>query len=171
MRRAIIAASLLVTSLANAEPRTIDIAASASYVVIGGGRNTGGLMPSIAWRWTWQARAADLSLGAHLGLFGFGGSPRWMGVLGGPTAAIAWHPRSAWTVGVGVDVDVGRLPVCNAWGLCLRYIGVFPAGSVGGAYVLANHVEATAALTVRAVSTLGWTGATFEPAAGARFFW
>lgn len=164
--------ALLMPSIANADPRAWDVETRASYVVIGGGRETGGLMPSLSARHLWApSEKVDLTLGARLGLFGLGGGSRWIGVLGGPTASAGWHPSPAWTLGAGVDFDVGRIPVCNAWGLCMRYVGLFPAAEIGGAYAVAAHAEITAALTVRVISTWAVTAPTFEPAAGGRVFW
>lgn len=177
MNRAAATATILalLPATVHAEPRTWDAEARAAYVVLGGGRPTGGLMPSLAARRSWSpSEKVDLALGARFGLFGLGGGSHWIGVLGGPTATATWHPAPAWSLSVAFDADAGRIPVCNRWRpepLCLRFVGFFPAGEVGAAYAGWNHVEITATLTLRAVSTLAWSGPTFEPAAGGRIFW
>lgn len=171
---ACVAAMMAVCSTARAEPasRAWDAEARAAYVVLGGARQTGGLMPSLAARRSWQVgEKVSVSVGGRFGIFGLGGGARWIGVLGGPMAAMAWRAAPAWSLSVGVDGDVGRVPVCNRLGLCLRFIGLFPAAEAAVGYAAWNHVDVTATLAVRAVNTLAWSGPTFEPALGGRFYW
>jgi hypothetical protein len=172
------AALLLVPSSVRAEERATaawQLDAKASYVVLGAraARATGGIMPSLTGWYTWPIREAiDLGLGADLGVFGLGGTAHWIGVLGGPTAAARFMPFSIpLSFELSARLDIGRIPVCNAWGLCLRYVGFFPAAEAGAAYQWTPRVAATATCGVRILQTLAWSGATVEPAVAGRVFW
>ncbi|AGP40213.1 hypothetical protein SCE1572_40345 [Sorangium cellulosum So0157-2] len=175
-------AGLLALSLAptgaraeeSASPRW-EIGVKAAYVVLGGRatRATGGIMPSITGLRRWPIReAVDIGIGADVGLFGLGGDARWLGVLGGPAAAIRAMPfRAPLSLELTTRLDFGRIPVCNAWGLCLRYLGLFPAVEAGAAYLSTQHVAIVATCGVRFINTLAWSGVSVEPAAAGRIFW
>lgn len=163
--------AMLSASVCTAEERRWATEARASYVVIGGGRPTGGMMPSFVAKRSWAlAEHVDLAVGAHFGMFGFGGGTSWLGVLGGPAAWVAWRPSSI-SFTLGANADVGRVPVCNAWGYCMRYIGLFPAGELATSWAASSRFDMTVTLDVRAVSTWGWSGATVEPGVGGRVWW
>lgn len=147
----------------------------AAYVVLGAhaARATGGIMPSVAALHVWPVReAVNIGVGADIGLFGLGGKARWLGVLGGPTAAARIMPfRMPWTFELSARLDFGRIPVCNTRGLCLRYLGFFPAVETGAAYQPAEHVALVASCGLRIIRTLAWSGASVEPAAAGRIVW
>lgn len=161
-------------SPARAKPGEWQVDAKASYIVLGAlaTRATGGLMPSLTAWYIWPVRAVNIGLGADFGVFGLGGGAHWMGVLGGPTVGVRAHPRSVpLSFELSARLDFGRIPVCNNWGLCLRYVGFFPAGEAGVAYSPTTKVAAVAACGVRFIQTIAWTGVSVEPAASARIFW
>ncbi|WP_437675419.1 hypothetical protein [Sorangium sp. So ce131] len=179
--KATVAASVamsLVSAGARAEegtPPRWQVDVKAAYVVLGarGSRATGGLLPSIAALHRWPVReAVDIGLGADVGLFGLGGDARWLGVLGGPTAAARVMPfRVPLSFELSARLDFGRIPVCNAWGLCLRYLGFFPAVEAGTAYLSSQHAAVVATCGVRFIKTLAWSGASVEPTVAGRIFW
>jgi hypothetical protein len=147
----------------------------AAYVVLGAhaARATGGIMPSVTGLHLWSLReTVDIGIGADVGLFGLGGGAHWIGVLGGPTATARIMPfRIPLTLELSAQLDFGRIPVCNAWGLCLRHLGFFPAAEAGVAYESTPHVAAVAACSVRFIQTIAWTGVSVEPSVSARIFW
>ncbi|WP_434042791.1 MULTISPECIES: hypothetical protein [Sorangium] len=173
----IIALSLVSTGARAEEgtppPWQVDV--KAAYVVLGASatRATGGIMPSVTGMRRWPLRdAVDIGLGADAGLFGLGGDARWLGILGGPAASARVMPfRAPVSLELTAWLDFGRIPVCNAWGLCLRYLGFFPAAELGAAYLSTQHVAVVATCGVRFIRTLAWSGVSVEPAAAGRIFW
>lgn len=180
MRGVCIAAALAIalllvprTSLAEEkqpDPWSIDL--TGAFVVLGDQRETGGFMPTLSGlRSRELSRRWSVAAGAELGVFGFSDEARWIGVLAGPVGRVSLRP-TRWPVvfGLGLHGSVGRIPVCNNWGLCLRFIGVYPAGDLS-LRVESKGVHAGGALAVRYVSTLAWTGASVEPSGyvGARW--
>ncbi|WP_437764699.1 hypothetical protein WMF27_33940 [Sorangium sp. So ce281] len=176
-RAGLVALSLL-PAVARAEegaPPRWEIDVKATYVVLGSRatRATGGIMPSVTGLRRWPVRnAVDIGIGADVGLFGLGGDARWLGLLTGPTAAVRGRPfRAPVSFELAARLDFGRIPVCNAWGLCLRYLGFFPAMEAGAAYLSTQHVAIVATCGVRFIRTLAWSGVSVEPAAAGRIFW
>ncbi|WP_437753728.1 hypothetical protein [Sorangium sp. So ce1389] len=168
----------LVSAGARAEegaPPRWQVDVKAAYVVLGAhaARATGGIMPSVTGMHRWPLRdAVDIGIGADVGLFGLGGGARWLGLLGGPTASARVMPfRVPLSFELTARLDVGRIPVCNAWGLCLRYLGFFPAAELGAAYLSTQHVAVVATCGVRFIRTLAWSGVSVEPAAAGRISW
>lgn len=130
-------------------------------------------MPSLTgWRF-WPIREAiDIGVGADIGAFGLGGSGRWIGVLGGPASIARFRPlRAPLSFELAARLDFGRIPVCNDWGLCARYLGFFPAVEAAAAYAWPQHLAIAVHCGVRAVKTLAWSGAAVEPALAGRLFW
>ncbi len=95
----------------------------ARRVVLGAraARATGGIMPSVTGLHRWPVReAVDVGIGAGVGLFGLGGDARWLGVLGGPAAAVRVVPfRIPLSFELATRLDVGRIP-CATRGGCAR---------------------------------------------------
>ncbi|WP_129355321.1 hypothetical protein [Sorangium cellulosum] len=173
-----IAAMSLVPTGARAEdgaPPRWQIDVKAAYVVLGAraARSTGGIMPSITALHRWPVReAVDIGIGADVGLFGFGGDAHWLGVLGGPMAAGRVSPfRVPLTFELAARLDVGRLPVCNARGLCSRYLGFFPSVETGAAYQSTQNAAVVVTCGVRFIQTLAWSGVSVEPAVAGRLSW
>ncbi|MDI1484080.1 hypothetical protein [Polyangium sp. y55x31] len=166
-------AALLHTRTAHADPDSWQFDVKASYVVLGdhARRSTGGLMPSLTARRTFALREnVSLGLGAHLGAFGLFRDAAWMGILGGPLLGAGYRPsRAPLSFELAAHLDFGRVPICNAWALCSRYLGLFPALHLGIAYTLAKHLALVAACSVRFLRTLAWTGISMEPAVAGRF--
>jgi hypothetical protein len=153
--------------------RRLEIDVRAAYVVLGGERATGGLMPLAAARHTWLlSDVGDVAVGAEFGAFGFGSETRWIGILGGPTVSGSARPWSGpVAVSLAFAASVGRIPVCNDWGLCLRYVGLFPSANLSVAYYTNRVLAIGASCSVRYVDTLAWTGASWEPSVIGRFWW
>lgn len=171
-------AILLFSMVSRAEeraPSAWQIDAKATYVVLGAhaARATGGIMPSLTGLHLWSlSEATDLGIGADIGLFGLGGVAHWIGVLGGPMATARVMPlRAPLTLELSVRFDFGRIPVCNRWGLCLRYLGFFPDVDAGVAYKLTPRFGAAVTCGVRVIQTVAWSGVSVEPAAAGRIFW
>ncbi len=125
----------------------------------GGLMITGSLMRSIG-----LGRNSEVAVGAEGAAFGFDSGGRWTAILGGLVAVVRTEVplTRAWLVGVGVHLDGGRLPVCNAWGLCLQYAGLFPAASAGVRYEASERVAFDLGGGARWVRTLAWSGAAGE---------
>lgn len=175
---AVLLAVLLAASSARAEehPRTWRAEASVRYVVLGNVNPTGGLAPQLAGGRTWAFGAWEAGVGGEALAFGFGGAPRWYGVLAGPTAHASWGcaPGAACIplrFGLDIGLDIGRLPVCNDWPagtLCLRFWGLYPRASVEVAYEVSPGLAAVASFSGRAIRTLAWSGPSWEPTLGLR---
>lgn len=166
----------LVPRSAGAAERTPDrrweIDVRAAYVVLGDAVLTGGLMPVVAARHAWALGRADVFVGAELGAFGLGDGTHLVGVLGGPTVGGSLRPwGGAVATGLEVAAGIGRIPVCNNWGLCVRHVGLFPAATITGAWYAGKLAAVGAFLTVRYVNTLAWEGASWEPGARGIVFW
>lgn len=180
MRARITLATLLAGMLwANAarcadETRRWEIDAGVSYVALGKRFVTGGAMPLISARHSWiLTRSASLSLGAEGGVFGLGADERSVGVLAGPTLGGAVRPWSGpIALGLTLRTGIGRIPVANAWGLRLRYIGVFPALALSADYYTAKLVAISASVSCRVVNTIALPVFTsWEPSIGGRLWW
>jgi hypothetical protein len=174
MRVLLVAALMLTTAHAAAEetPRW-RVGARSNYVILGAKRFTGGLMPSLEATHAWTVReSVAIAAGASLGAFGFGESARWLGVLGGPLVAVRSQP---WSVPLELEgrvhVDFGRVPTCNAWGLCLLYSGLFPAAAAALSYLPSPRASLAASCGLRRVSTLGWSGFSVEPGIAGTVSW
>lgn len=134
--------------------------ATAAVVVLGPAeRQTGGVMPGLSVRHVWSAGDhAELGLGAQVGAFGFGDETRWIGVLGGLHGSAAWRPIRGLSLSGEFDADVGRIPICNPWGLCLRFIGLFPSFNGGVTWHHGDRFALRATAGVRVVEALAWSG-------------
>ena len=165
-------AALLHAGAAHANPDPWQFDVKASYIVLGdhAARSTGGLMPSLTARRAFPLREnLSLGLGAHLGAFGLFRDAAWIGVLGGPLLSASVKPsRAPLSFELAAHLDAGRVPLCNPWGLCARYLGFFPALHLGLAYTLAKHLALVAACGARFLRTLAWTGFSVEPAISGR---
>jgi len=165
---------LVACSAARADSKQWQFDVKTSYLVIGdhAKRATGGLMPSILGRRVWPVEKVSVGIGGHLGTFGLWGDAYWMGILGGPVVSVGIRPLgSRLFLDLAAQLDFGRIPVCNAWGLCLRYIGFFPLTQVSAAYSPTNHLGLVAGIGLRWIQTLGWSGVSAEPSLSGRFFW
>jgi hypothetical protein len=159
---------------ASAAPGEWQIDAKASYVVMGAhaARATGGMMPSLAARRMWLLNNVSLGLGGELGVFGLLGDASWMGVLWGPVVSVGARPFGApLSLEASVHLDFGRVPTCTTWGLCSRYLGLFPVAEVGLAHSPTKATAVVASCGVRFIRTLGWSGVSVEPAISGRYFW
>lgn len=142
-----------------------------AYEVLGGHRPTGGIMPTLEARYVGAlSEVASWTVGVDLGVFGLSDASHWIGVLGGPTVGVRGQWRNGLGLGLAFNADFGRLPVCNDWDLCLRYIGFFPALVPSVTYATESHISFGIACPLRYVNTLGWEGIAFEPAVLGRVF-
>ncbi len=159
---------------AEEHPRVWRVEAAVRYVVLGNHHPTGGIAPQLAGGRTWSlSDSVEATAGLEALAFGFGAPSRWMGVLAGPHGRIAWK-RAPVRLAVDVGLDVGRIPACNDWphgALCLRFWGLFPRADVGVSYDVSAGLAAMASFGGRYVSTLAWTGVSWEPSLGARLSW
>jgi hypothetical protein len=155
------------------EPKPWSVDASVSWVVLGGKRTTGGFAPTLAGRHEWQlGELVRLQLGLSASVFGFSDDSRNIGFFVGPTVGIGVDPKKWGLTGAAtIAGDYGRAPVCNDWGLCLRYWGLWPKGTVAVAYAPSESLAVVAGLSARFVDTLGWSGFSWEPAVGGRVQW
>jgi hypothetical protein len=161
-------------SAANAEeerPWSVDV--SASLVVLGDKRPTGGIAPTLAGRYQWElGELLRLQLGLSAAAFGFGDELRNAGFFVGPTASIGLDLKEWGLSGSAMlTADWGRAPVCNDWGLCVRYWGLWPKGTIAAAYAPIETFAVVGGLSARIVDTLGWGGVSWEPTAGGRLLW
>lgn len=161
MRVAVVAAALLaLASEASAEEdRRWSAEARSGWAVLGPGeRPTGGLTLGAAARyssrvgesWGWHA-------GASMDAVGVGDSWHWLGIVGGPDAGV-WARLDPVRVELTLELPYGQLPVCNDWGLCLRYWGIYPGANVRAAWQPSDAAVLGAELGGLYVDTLGWTG-------------
>lgn len=180
MRAPVVAgALLLIAQPAIAQetvPRPWSAGLSAAYVILGPeGRRTGGLMPALAVRRIWAlSDAVQLGVGVRVGAFGFADETRWLGWLGGLAVEAEIRPaRSApaLSIPIAVRLEGGRVPVCNSWGLCLRFVGLYPALETGLSYRLGGTAAVSTVIAARYVRTLAWEGVSVEPALGAQLSW
>jgi hypothetical protein len=146
--------------------------ASVGNEFVGGDRPTGGLSVVLGARRTWRINER---FSWHTGLtgeaFGFAGGSHWMGLFAGPSAGVGYAtPVEGLAVGLSATIPYGRVPACTGWGLCMRFWGIFPGGSLRIAYGGAT-IGAIADLDVRLVDTLVWTGASVGFRAGGMFSW
>jgi hypothetical protein len=158
----------LTTSAAWAETKPLVILeVHTGWTVIGTKNTTGGFTPSIAATYLWSpSEQVRLGLGVDLGVFGFGGNTRWIGVLGGPTARVELTPWDApLALTFGLSAGIGRVPVCTPWEspICPRFVGLFPAASIAGMYLTDSGVAAGLAFSARLVNTLIGTTSSYEP--------
>lgn len=156
---------------ADDEGKGLEVDARLSIAVLGWDRPTGGPMPAVEVRKAWALDGVwKVAVGAQVGLFGLGDDPHWVGVMGGPTVAVRaapWH--NGLELGLGMSADFGRLPVCNSWGLCLRYVGFFPGVAASIAYNTQAHSSFGVTVAVHDVDTLAWHGAMTVIGAFGRF--
>lgn len=171
-----IALLLVVSSSAQAAeplaPPAWSMGLRSAYVIMGGKRPTGGLMPTAEVLHAWKLGGARFAAGGEIGAFGFGYATRWIGVLGGAVAAISGKPWSApLELRGALHASFGRVPTCNGWGLCIQYTGFYPAASIALAYEPSERVSIGAFCAARRAVTYGWTGWGVEPAIVGRVAW
>lgn len=141
--------------------------------LIGGERPTGGALLRADGRYAVSRGPVELGMGVGFGLFGLGeDDPKNIGLLGGPSLQATFGPE-AWPAKIGLSLafDFGRIPVCNDWGLCLRWQGFFPAACVVGRGGPEIGPAFVAGACSRRVSTDAWSGFSRELFAGGRFRW
>ncbi len=159
---AVVATALTITTSASAD----DWRASAStgLIILGPPEYpTGGIMPEVGVERTIGGGAGySVGAAASCGAFGFGNFP---GVLCGVTPTLTAHPAKSLHVPLTLGVDIGRIPVCNTWGMCFYYIGVYPEASVGMRYDVRKTWSAELRVRARYVSTYGWSGISWQPTA------
>jgi hypothetical protein len=136
-------------------------------------RLTGGLAVGAHGARSWRlGENTAFQYGVFGTAIGVGGEGHWLGVLAGPMVDVERRVVAGLKVGIAADAPYGRLSVCNDWGVPMRYwtkfFGAFPGGSLRVSY---GSESTSVALGVRAryVSTLSWTGWSWEPTAAARF--
>lgn len=170
MRTFAFAAVTLATGTAAAEEsQRFRVDASVGYVMLGGKPQTGGAAPSLSGRALLRVNErVTAGAGGGVTAFGFMGGARWVAVLGGPVFSIGARLSSV-VVECEASFDFGRVPVCNAWGLCLRYWGMFPRLGAHAGYQVHERFAVGGSVSVRVVNTLGWSGVSFEPAITGRF--
>lgn len=169
---ALFAASLTIAGTAGAieqKAHVWSLDVGGGYVVLGGNPTTGGIAPSGRWQRCWSpSTVIDLGLGVEASAFGFGGGSRWIGFVGGLVGSASFRFG-----GAGIEfqaaADAGRIPVCNAWGLCLRYWGVFPRTALVVTYAVGGITRLGVSLSGQYVNTLGWTGWSAQPGLFVRF--
>ena len=128
-------------------------------------------------RHVWRVGGWGLGAGGELAVFGLGAGPDWIGVLGGPTIAVETPPMrlparmGVATVTLGAAADAGRLKVCNTWGICPHFRGLYPSATLGARYVAHKHFDTGLAITARWIRTYVYEGISWEPVVGGRFFW
>lgn len=165
-------ALLTIPALADEDERPWSLDASVGNEFMGGERSTGGLSVVLGARHAWRINER---VSWHVGLtgeaFGFAGGSHWMGLFAGPSVGVLGQtPIEGLRVGLSATVPYGRIPACNDWGLCMRFWGIFPGGSLRAAYGGAT-VGAIADLDVRLVDTLVWTGPSVGIRAGGAVWW
>ncbi len=142
-----------------------------AYAVYGSNHPTGGIMPTLEGRHLWKINdTLSWHLGAGIGAFGLSDNAHWIGVIGGPTIGARAQWKNGLGLGLSFAADFGRIPICNAWDLCLRYVGFYPALVPSITYATESHVSFGFACPVRYVNTLGWEGVAVEPAAIGRLY-
>lgn len=177
MRSALIAIAVITlawpVSAAAEPPRAWTIGVRPAYVFMGSKRPTGGLMPRFEVLRSWTTGSGvSVALGAGFGAFGFGepDALRWLGILGGPIVGVSGRPWAApIEARAALHIDAGRVPTCNAWGLCILYSGFYPAAEVTLAWAPSNSASVGASLVTRRVSTIGWSGFNVEPSITGRW--
>ncbi|WP_437591477.1 hypothetical protein [Sorangium sp. So ce1000] len=170
---ATLAATLLFARAAPAEERERpwSIEVGATHVALGDQHPTGGWSPTIAARRWWPAsERARISAGVGASVFDFS-SWHWMAVLVGPEAGGDYRIGGSWRAGGSLAADMGQIPVCNDWHLCVRHWGLFPRAQAGVTYEASPGVWVGIGLGIRYVNTLSWEGISWEPGATARFGW
>jgi hypothetical protein len=138
-----------------------EIGVHLEYEVIGAHRATGGAMPQVFVQHWWSLidKTLFVAAGADLGVFGFGADSHWIGVLGGPTVAVALAPwDKPVAIGLKFAMDFGRIPVCNAWDLCLRYVGAFPTGEFRLVWFPSENTGFGVNIAGEYVNTVAWEG-------------
>lgn len=181
MRRVVflvgVAAALLMTDSASAAPKAGSVRLEAElrvapHVVIGDRYTTGGVFPQAFVRGAWSPYPwLDLHAGAGFGVLGPERELRDVGFLGGPEVGARARPWAGpVAVGLSVAFDIGRMPVCNEWGLCPRFVGIYPATTLSVGYETAQRLAFGGTLTMRHIETLAWTGQSWEPAVVGRFW-
>lgn len=150
------------------------IEARTAWTILGGKNTTGGFTPGVAATYGIPlGEGAALGLGADLGVFGFGGGSRWIGVLGGPTAKLLLKAGSAPVAfSIGIAADFGRVPVCTPWEhpICPRFVGLFPAASLAVMYVGDSGLMVGGSFSARLINTLIGTSGSYEPALTVGFY-
>lgn len=173
MRAMLFFALLLSSSTALAvEQRPWSVFAAVGNVWLGPPeRPTGGASVSLGGRYSWPlGKRAMLDAGLSAETFGFAGGSHWMALIVGPSAGVSVSPVEGLRLGLDFDVPYGRVPVCNDWGLCLRYWGIYPGAALHALYG-GETVGAVVDVTVRLVDTLGWTGISKGITGGGVFRW
>ena len=168
MRAPLALALLLVSASASAEQRW-SADARTVYAFTLGARPTGGLMPTAEFSYWRLGESASVAVGGSVGVLV--DQPRWLGVLGGVAASLRGRPWSVVELSATAHIDGGRIPICNAWGLCLQYSGFYPAIAGSALYVPSERVSVGTYIGIRYVKTLGYTGPWFEPAIVGRINW
>ena len=152
---------------ADSAPQII-IEGRTAWTILGTKTPTGGFTPGASASYLFGVgEGVALGLGADIGVFGFGGAPRWIGVLGGPTARLSIKAGNApWAISIGVAASFGRIPVCTPWPepICPRFVGLFPSATLAGAYVFDSGLMIGGSFAARLVSTLIGTQGSYEPA-------
>ncbi len=168
-------ALLLAGPSARAEHRPeIVVEARGGWTVIGVKNPITGFTPGLAATYFWTPNErVRLGLGVDFAVI-LGGGPRWTGILGGPTARVEVKPWAApFVASLSVASGIGRAPVCTPWPdpICPRFVGLFPAASLSGAYLAESGLLFGASFGVRWFHTLIGDTASFEPSAfvGANF--
>lgn len=122
-------AALLLAAPASAQEkreRPWQVDAGATYVMLGDQHPTGGWTPTVtARRWWPTSERARVSAGVGAAAFGFS-SLHWLGFLAGPEVGGDYRLTESWRAGGAIAADMGRIPVCTNWDLCMRHWGLFP---------------------------------------------
>jgi hypothetical protein len=150
------------------------VEARGGWTVIGVRNSITGFTPGLSATYLWApSEHVRLGLGVDFAVI-LGGGPRWTGMLGGPTARVEFKPSTApFVAGLSVSSGIGRAPVCTPWPdpICPRFVGLFPAATLSGAYLAESGLLFGASFGARWFHTMIGDTASFEPSAfvGANF--
>lgn len=131
-RTIVVACIIAVPNAAHADEthdRAWSLSAEVGYTILGPSRHqTGGTSPgaSLTYRHAITTTWSMLG-GARFQMIGIESGARWIGILGGVGAGVELHASHSFATNASAHIDAGRLPVCNTWGLCLRFNGLYPA--------------------------------------------
>lgn len=164
-----VAAILLLAATAHADvAQQLVIEARAAWTILGTKNPTGGFTPSASALYMFPVgEGVHLGLGADVGVFGFGGASRWIGVLAGPTARLGLKAGNApLAFSLTLAADFGRVPVCTPWKdpICPRFVGLFPSAALAVMYVNDGGLAVGGSFTARIINTAIGVTASFEPA-------
>lgn len=131
------------------------------FLVLGGGRPTGGVAPGAEIAHTFKSwDRLSLSLGGRLVAFNLS-SFYWLGIVGDGHLGLDIRATNSIGISLQAGASAFKIPICSDIGECGRAVGLSPSASVETSWTAPGGVAVATGMRFLYVETPLWSGPSF----------